>query len=424
MTASGTGRARVKSVAALGALVAALAGASHAHAAFPGENGRIFFSSDRDGEGNLPQMELYSMRPDGTDVKRLTNTAGGEYSPAASADGRWIVYSYIPGAGEPGPGEARIEIRRADGTARRELTASVAGRDDWAGGFAPDGQTVTFTREPAGDGSGELWLVDSDGTDARSIDPALSDTAYEPTYTPDGESVVFAGSFAGGGTRIYSVVPGEPLATPASPASPRGSYEPSVSPDGSRVAFDRGEDFGAESFQGIFSSTLSAEDLETVLAPAGPFQSYGAAYSPNGQRIVYSRYSEDDPDRSTQLFSIALGGGQPTRLTESGPDSDYADWAPAVRLPSVLFSKKPRKRTGKRRANFRMKASPRGATVACRLDRGPWRRCRVGRKNVFSRLKPGKHVFRARATASGETGPTLDYTETGPTRTFRWKVRR
>jgi Tol biopolymer transport system component len=48
----------------------------------------IMFTSDRDGD-----FELYTIRPDGTDIRRLTNVPGNDAHSIWSADGEWIVFS-------------------------------------------------------------------------------------------------------------------------------------------------------------------------------------------------------------------------------------------------------------------------------------------------------------------------------------------
>jgi TolB protein len=48
----------------------------------------ILFTSDRDG-----RFELYTIRPDGSDLKRLTNVAGSNAHSTWSPDGKWIVFS-------------------------------------------------------------------------------------------------------------------------------------------------------------------------------------------------------------------------------------------------------------------------------------------------------------------------------------------
>jgi hypothetical protein len=60
-----------------------------AHAAFPGQNGRIAFTTARDA-GNL---EIYTMDADGSGLVNLTNSAAYEDSPGGSSDGLKVVFS-------------------------------------------------------------------------------------------------------------------------------------------------------------------------------------------------------------------------------------------------------------------------------------------------------------------------------------------
>jgi TolB protein len=85
----------------------------------------IVFASDRDGD-----WELYTIRPDGRDLKRLTRTPGNDAHPAWSPDGRWIAFASARGGfkdeiargvgGAQGAGD--IFVMRADGTDVRRLT--------------------------------------------------------------------------------------------------------------------------------------------------------------------------------------------------------------------------------------------------------------------------------------------------------------
>ena len=77
MRPRGRGIIGLVSVAAM--LAAVLAAALPAQAAFPGRNGRIAFVSNRDGD-----PEIYSMRPDGTGIRKLTNNSFGDAFPSYS----------------------------------------------------------------------------------------------------------------------------------------------------------------------------------------------------------------------------------------------------------------------------------------------------------------------------------------------------
>src|SRR5687767_2824862 len=111
-------------VAALGVVAAA----TTAQATFPGENGRITFSSDR-----LGHVEIYSALPGGGDVRRLThsgeaNSVFSDWSP----DGRWILFD------SDRAGDVQVFIMRADGTRERQLTFRPGFTANPA--FAPNGR--------------------------------------------------------------------------------------------------------------------------------------------------------------------------------------------------------------------------------------------------------------------------------------------
>ncbi|MGZ4694127.1 MAG: TolB family protein, partial [Acidimicrobiales bacterium] len=60
---------------------------SGARAAFPGANGRIAFTSVRDGN-----FEIYTVEPDGSGLLRLTNNQADDEMPAWSPDGTRIAF--------------------------------------------------------------------------------------------------------------------------------------------------------------------------------------------------------------------------------------------------------------------------------------------------------------------------------------------
>jgi TolB protein len=79
---------------------------------------RIAFSSDRDGDN-----EIYSMKPDGSRVRQLTRNdgpfdAGLNWSP----DGRKIAFSSFRDATEDNPDNVEIYTMRADGSDPARLT--------------------------------------------------------------------------------------------------------------------------------------------------------------------------------------------------------------------------------------------------------------------------------------------------------------
>ena len=85
----------------------------------------ILFTSDRDGD-----WELYTIRPDGRDLKRLTSSPGNDAHATWSLDGEWIAFASARGGfkdempvGEGGgQGAGDIFVMRWDGSDVRQLT--------------------------------------------------------------------------------------------------------------------------------------------------------------------------------------------------------------------------------------------------------------------------------------------------------------
>ena len=89
--------------------------AAPGQAAFPGENGRIVFSSLRDGNS-----EIYLMDADGSDQVRVTTNAAADSGASLSADGRRIVFS------SNRDGDNEIYVMNADGSGQERLTTNGA----------------------------------------------------------------------------------------------------------------------------------------------------------------------------------------------------------------------------------------------------------------------------------------------------------
>jgi Tol biopolymer transport system component len=98
---------------------------------------RIAFDSKRDGD-----WEIYAIHPDGTGLTRLTHSDGNDAHSAWSADGRWIAFGSGRGGfkdegarGLGGQSATDIFVMRADGSDVRRLTDDAA--EEGTPAFAP-----------------------------------------------------------------------------------------------------------------------------------------------------------------------------------------------------------------------------------------------------------------------------------------------
>jgi Tol biopolymer transport system component len=163
-------------------------------------DGSIVFTSTRDGD-----LELYRMNADGSDVQRLTETPGYDGGAFFSADCSKIVwrasrpregeeleeYRRLLAQGLVRPSQLEIWVAQADGSEARQITYLDAA--SFAPYFFPSGERVIFSSN-YGDPRGrefELWAVDTDGTDLERITFSEQFDGF-PIFSPDGRRLAFA----------------------------------------------------------------------------------------------------------------------------------------------------------------------------------------------------------------------------------------
>ncbi|MFQ5504102.1 MAG: hypothetical protein ACE5F1_04790 [Planctomycetota bacterium] len=160
---------------------------------------RLVFTSVRDGD-----LELYSMRPDGSDIRRLTHRLGYDGGAFFSRDGRKIVWrAHYPstaeakkefldllGRGLVRPSKMEIWIAEADGGKPRQLTEN--GRANFAPYFFPSGNRVIFASNMTG--SPRMFHLYAIDTETREIERITYSSRFNsfPMFSPDGKYLVFA----------------------------------------------------------------------------------------------------------------------------------------------------------------------------------------------------------------------------------------
>ena len=174
-------------LAALAAfLVSAPAGAGGATA-----SSRIAFGLDLGGlSGDL--TSLYTVRPDGSGLRRLTvpptrQALGGDSGPVWAPGGKSLVFERnLPYWGSD---RMRLMSVPARGGAARQLTT---GPFDAMPSFSPDGRRIAFTRvvQSVIAPTASLFTMDGGG---RHLEPLLADGIdLSAAWSPDGSTIAFS----------------------------------------------------------------------------------------------------------------------------------------------------------------------------------------------------------------------------------------
>jgi Tol biopolymer transport system component len=161
----------------------------------------IVFTSTRNGD-----LDIFTMNADGSNVKQLTHELGYDGGPFWSYDGKKIVYRAqhpktpeetsdykdLLSKGLIRPGNLEIWVMNADGSNKHQVTHN--GAANFGPYWHPDGKRIVFASNLADPKSGrdfDLYIINEDGTGLERITYAPDFDAF-PMFTSNGKRLVWA----------------------------------------------------------------------------------------------------------------------------------------------------------------------------------------------------------------------------------------
>jgi len=233
---------------------------------FPDQR-RLIWTSTRDNmempignwsdENNYPQgAELYTSDLDGGNVIRLTDNEYYEAEVSVSPDGEWIVF------GRQIDGKMDLWRMRPDGSDERQITFT----EDWQEGaplYLPDSETImmrAWKRSEYGKirpTPMTVFTIKHDGSErtARTFD---RDMNWAPYPAPDGRHYVFVRIIEKNNWEIFlgDLAGGEPVRLTFNQ-----SFDgfPALSPDGTKMLFARDE--GERFMSGLYTYVMDVSSL-------------------------------------------------------------------------------------------------------------------------------------------------------------------
>jgi Tol biopolymer transport system component len=273
--------------------------------AFPGLNGKIAFTSSRDGN-----YEIYTMNLDGTSQVNVSNNSAGDLFPTWSPDGQKIAFtSFRDGGNED------IYVMNADGSGQTRLTNDPAA--DAKPTWSPDGQKIAFRTDRDG-GNYEIYVMDAaDGSGQTNLtnDPGLDDS---PAWSPDGKKIAFETS-RDGNYEIYAMNANGTGQTDLT-NDPGADHRPSWSPYTQQIAFDSSRDGDFEIFSMNPNGTGQTQLTSNVNDDTEP------TWSADGSKIAF----RSQRDGNAEIYTMAANGASQTRLTTNTSFDSHPDWQSAV----------------------------------------------------------------------------------------------
>lgn len=134
-----------------------------------------------------PHMDIFEANPDGSGLKRLTDTKGYDAEGSYSPDGKQIVFC----SSRSGEDNLELYIMDADGKNVRQLTHAPK---CYNGGpfFSPDGKRVIFRSDRKKKDHLQLYVINTDGTGERALTDDLNWVQWGPYWYKDSKHIIYA----------------------------------------------------------------------------------------------------------------------------------------------------------------------------------------------------------------------------------------
>jgi TolB protein len=268
------------------------------------------------------------VRPDGSSAVYAPVGRSSAQNPAFSPDGTSILFTRFRRGYDRGPAGLFTIARSAERPRRLLFEHDFDSVNLPGAAWSATAGRIAFASDRSG-GAEEIWTVRPDGSGLRRVTRHATRTRFaEPSFSPDGRSIVFQVDRPGrrGDSTIWRVPAdgGHPVRLTTSRRS-LDDREPNWSPRGDLIVFQRRnkrrDDWDLW--------TMAPDGAGQRHVTRGPSDDTDPSFSPNGTRIVYS--SNRGGLSAANLFVVSAAGGAPVRVTRDRRYAGAPSWSPDSR---------------------------------------------------------------------------------------------
>jgi len=267
--------------------------------------GRIIFTCTR-GDYN----QLCEINADGTSYQQLTDVQANNYYPTYSPKGGSIVY-----ASNQNGGVFDLFLFIFDGSRLIRLTNFIG--NVISPSFSPDGKKILFANRAA-EGPTSLWTVDNTGENSDLL-YAGPNTIVAADWSPDGNTIAFAMAVnAPNEYEIFLMNSDGTNAQQLTNGLPGIGGSIDWSPDGKYLLIYA----GPQGDKNIFRIDVQAKTAAQLTLGGN---NAASTYSPDGQWIAFNSLRNND---QADIFIMRADGSSMRQVTDN-PEPDWQpQWAP------------------------------------------------------------------------------------------------
>jgi Tol biopolymer transport system component len=271
------------------------------------------------------------MRPDGTDVRQVTDIKGRDQKPTWSSDGTKL--GWVHGAGQ-------FWVHDVE-TGRQRMVINIRGGVDSGVVWSPDGSKLAYSKATPDGKEADIYVMKADGTDQNNLTNTPSVEEWEVTWSPDGSKLAYT-RHTWPTTRenqpdIY--VMNSDGTNPVNLTDTLPEFmsvaNPTWSPDATKIAFISCPWAEYRGRCGIYVMDADGTNPVNITSPTTPDLYGPPVWSPDGTKMAFHTCLGDD-GQNCNIYVMNADGTNPVNITNKpegyygfGTDAGHTlDWQP------------------------------------------------------------------------------------------------